>query len=74
MSDDSDAEAAARRLELALERIATLAQRPPAPGVMAAPVANPADSPEAGAGQVDAGALAARLDALIADVRGALAG
>jgi len=71
LSDDSDAEAAARRLELALERIAALAQRAPA---LAATVANPADSPEAGAGLVDAGALAARLDALIADVRGALAG
>ena len=68
MSDENEAEAAALRLEAALERIAALAQRP------AAPVANPAESAEAGVGQVDAAALAARLDALIAELRGALAG
>ena len=68
MSDDNEAEAAARRLEAALERIASLSQRPmPA-------VANPPESTQAGTGQVDAAALAARLDALIADLRGALAG
>lgn len=66
MSDDIEAEAAAARLEQALERIAALAARPlPA-------VANPANS--ADQGQVDAAALAGRLDALIAQLRGALAG
>ena len=68
MSDDIEAEAAAKRLEAALERIAALSQRP-----VVAAVANPAESTEAGAGQVDAVALAARLDALIAELRGALA-
>ena len=68
MSDDTEAEAAAKRLETALERIAALSQRP-----AVAVVANPAESTEAGAGQVDAAALAVRLDALIAELRGALA-
>lgn len=66
MSDDSDGEAAAARLEMALERIAALAAQPvPA-------VANPADSAEGSA--VDVAAVTQRLDALIAQLRGALAG
>lgn len=68
MSDDNEADAAARRLEAALERIAMLSQRP-----ALAAVANPPESTEAGEGVVDAAALAARLDALIAELRGALA-
>lgn len=70
MSDDTEGEAAAARLEEALERIAAIAARPlPAAEV---PVANPADSAEASG--VDVAAVAQRLDALIAQLRGALAG
>ncbi len=65
MSDENEAEAAAARLELALERIAALAAQP------APAVANPADS--ADQGSVDVAALAHRLDALIAQLRGTLA-
>ena len=66
MSDEIEAEAAAARLEQALERIAALAAQPmPA-------VANPAES--ADQGQVDVAALTGRLDALIAELRGVLAG
>lgn len=70
MSDDTEGEAAAARLEEALERIAALAARPLP--VVEAQVANPADSAE-GSG-VDVAAVAQRLDALIAQLRGALAG
>jgi len=66
-NNGDDAHAAAERLEQALERIAALAQRP------AAAVANPADSTDQAGGLVDAGAVASRLDALIAELRGALA-
>ncbi len=66
MSDDTDGEAAASRLEEALERIAALAAQP------LPQVANPADSAE-GSG-VDVAAVTQRLDALIAQLRGALAG
>ena len=66
MSDDIEAEAAAARLEQALERIAALAAQP------APAVANPAES--ADQGQVDVAALTGRLDALIAELRGVLAG
>jgi len=65
LSDDNETEAAAARLELALERIATLAAQP------LPTVANPADS--ADQGSVDVAALAHRLDALIAQLRGSLA-
>ena len=63
MSDDNEAEAAAVRLEQALERIAALAGRP----VQA--VANQADH-----ASLDVAVLSGRLDALIAELRGALAG
>lgn len=63
MSDEGEAEAAAVRLEQALERIAALAARPA--------VANPAELADHPA--VDTAALAGRLDALIAQLRGALA-
>ncbi len=66
MSDDTEGEAAAARLEEALERIAALAARP------LPQVANPADSDE-GSG-VDVAAVTQRLDALIAQLRGALSG
>ena len=66
MSDDTDGEAAAARLEEALERIAALAAQ------TLPQVANPADSAE-GSG-VDVAAVTQRLDALIAQLRGALAG
>jgi len=65
LSDDNEADAAAARLEQALERIALLAAQPlPA-------VANPANS--ALQGSVDVATLAHRLDALIAQLRGSLA-
>ena len=66
LSDETEGEAAAARLEMALERIAALAAQP------VPQVANPADSAE-GSG-VDVAAVAQRLDALIAQLRGALAG
>jgi hypothetical protein len=61
LSDEGEAEAAALRLEQALERIAALAARPAAAATLAA---------QSG---VDTAALAGRLDALIAELRGALA-
>jgi hypothetical protein len=64
LSDENEAEAAAARLEHALERIAALAAQP------GAAVANPADS--ADQGSVDVAAVALRLDALIAQLRGSL--
>ena len=70
MSDDTESEAAASRLEEALERIAALAARPLP--VAAAAVANPADSAEGSDG--DVAAVTQRLDGLIAQLRGALAG
>lgn len=65
MSDENEAEAAAARLEQALERIAALSAQP------VAAVANPAES--ADQGLVDVVAVALRLDALIAQLRGTLA-
>jgi hypothetical protein len=70
LSDDIEGEAAASRLEEALERIAALAARPLPMAV--APVANPADSAEGS--DVDVAAVTQRLDSLIAQLRGALAG
>ncbi len=67
VNDEGEAQAAADRLEQALERIAALAQRP-------AQAANTAESPDQATSAVDAAALASRLDALIAELRGALAG
>ena len=67
MGDENEAEAAAVRLEQALERIAALAARPAYPAAQA--VANPADHRS-----MDVAALSGRLDALIAELRGALAG
>jgi hypothetical protein len=68
VSDENEAEAATARLEQALERIAALAAQP------APAVANPADSgDQEGSGQVDVAAVSQRLDALIAQLRGALA-
>jgi len=68
VSDENEAEAAAARLEQALERIAALAAQP------VAAVANPADSgDQEQPGQVDVAAVSQRLDALIAQLRGALA-
>ena len=74
MGDENEAEAAAVRLEQALERIAALAARPFAPPVTLVPqaVANPAAS--ADDPSMDVAALSGRLDALIAELRGALAG
>ena len=71
MSDENEAEAAAVRLEQALERIAALAARPAAPTayLAAQAVANPTDHRS-----MDVAALSGRLDALIAELRGALAG
>jgi hypothetical protein len=68
LSEENEAEAAAARLEQALERIAALAAQPlPA-------VANPPESEDqAQAGEVDVAALTHRLDTLIAQLRGALA-
>jgi hypothetical protein len=63
LSEESEAEAAAVRLEQALERIAALAARP----------ADAAPAGSGGAATVDAAALAGRLDTLIAQLRGALA-
>lgn len=65
MDNGDEAEEAALRLEQALERIARLAQRP-------APVANPAGSDDQGDSVIDVAVMAARLDALIAELRGAL--
>lgn len=70
LSDDTEGEAAASRLEEALERIAALAARPLP--VAAVAVANPADSAEGS--DVDVAAVTQRLDSLIAQLRGALAG
>jgi hypothetical protein len=70
LSDDIAGEAAASRLEEALERIAALAARPLP--VAAVAVANPADSAEGS--DVDVAAVTQRLDSLIAQLRGALAG
>ena len=68
LSDGIEAEAAAMRLEQALERIAALAARPgQAPANLA--VANLADG-----ASIDVAVLSGRLDALIAELRGALAG
>lgn len=66
MSDEVDGEAAAARLEQALERIAGLAAQAAMPAV-----ANPGESAEGS--DVDVAAVAQRLDALIAQLRGALA-
>ena len=63
MTHDDDPEEAAARLEQALERIAALARRPPEP------VANPGESV---VHTPDTEAVANRLDALIAQLRGAL--
>ena len=67
LGDENEAEAAAVRLEQALERIATLAARPGQAAANLA-VANLADYPA-----MDVAALSGRLDALIAELRGALA-
>jgi len=68
VSDENEAEAAAVRLEQALERIAALAAEPPAA------VANPSDSGDQDtSAQFDVAAVSQRLDALIAQLRGALA-
>lgn len=64
MSDENEAETVTARLEQALERIAILAAAP------RALVANPANS--ADQSLVDVTVVAGRLDALIAQVRGAL--
>ena len=79
MGDENEAEAAAARLEMALDRIAALAARPvvlsaaPTPqAVVPQAVANPAASADYPA--MDVAALSGRLDALIAELRGALAG
>jgi len=64
LSDENDAETVTARLEQALERIAILAAAP------MALVANPANS--ADQSLVDVTVVAGRLDALIAQVRGAL--
>ena len=75
MSDENETEAAAARLEMALDRIAALAARPAAPMPQAAmpqAVANPAASADYPA--MDVAVLSGRLDALIAELRGALAG
>ena len=84
MGDENEAEAAAARLEMALDRIAALAARPvvlsaaPMPqavgpqAVGPQAVANPAASADYPA--MDVAALSGRLDALIAELRGALAG
>ena len=74
MSDENEAEAAAARLEMALDRIAALAARPVVLSAAPAPqgVANPAASADYPA--MDVAALSGRLDALIAELRGALAG
>jgi len=66
LSDDVDGEAAASRLEQALERIAGLAAQVAVPAV-----ANPGGSAEGS--ETDVAAVAQRLDALIAQLRGALA-
>ena len=63
MSEGNEAEAAAARLEMALERIAALAGRPVQGGATAVDAAS-----------FDVVALSGRLDTLIADLRGALAG
>ncbi len=68
LSDGIEAEAAAMRLEHALERIAALAARPVQASVNPA-IANPADG-----ASMDVAVLSGRLDALIAELRGALAG
>lgn len=68
MSDGNEAEAAAVRLEMALERIAALARRPVQGG------ATPADLASLDVAGLDVAALSGRLDALIAELRGALAG
>ena len=70
MSDQNEADAVAR-LEQALERIATLAARPAA-AKGDHEVANPANSADQAG--VDVASLAGRLDALIAELRGSLAG
>jgi len=62
LGDEGEAEVAASRLEDALERIAALAARP----ALAKPDATDGTS-------VDGAALAVRLDALILQLRGALA-
>jgi len=64
LSDENEAETVTARLEQALERIAILAAAP------MALVANPANS--ADQSLVDVTVVAGRLDALIAQVRGAL--
>ena len=69
MGDENEAEAAAARLEQALERIAALAARTAARTPQA--VANPAASGDDPS--MDVAALSGRLDALIAELRGALA-
>ncbi len=67
MADPDDPAEAAARLEQALERIASLANR-------AAPVASvPLTATPPNGSIVDTGAVAARLDALIAQLREALA-
>ncbi len=73
LSDGIEAEAAAMRLEQALERIAALAARP----VQAAAnpvIANLAVANLADGASIDVAVLSGRLDALIAELRGALAG
>lgn len=65
MTDDEDAADAAARLESALERIAQHARRAPSGGATAAEVAMTGES-------ADTSAIAGRLDALIAQLRGAL--
>ncbi len=68
LSDGNEAEAAAARLEMALERIAALAGRPVQGG------ATPADPASLDVARLDVTALSGRLDSLIAELRGALAG
>lgn len=74
MSDGGEAEAAAARLEQALERIATLVARPTGAVANPARLADHSPTDHAADASVDAAALAGRIDALIAELRGALAG
>jgi len=75
VADSDDPDEAAFRLEEALERIAALTARvklPPAAGGAADDVEPDREPPDADV--PDAGRIAARLDALIAQIRAGLAG
>ncbi len=72
MAEDDDPAEAMARLEAALERIALVARQPAAALHHGGDSAPDVDRPQVAAADADTASLAARLDALIAQLRSAV--